>query len=79
MAGQPRLIWNLEAELGEGPVWDVRDSALWFTDIKRRKVHRYDPASGDTASWDSPLQVGFIVPAQGGGFVAGLSDGLYRF
>ncbi len=79
MTGEPRLIWDLQAELGEGPLWDVRDSALWFTDIKRRKVHRYDPQSGDRTSWNSPEQVGFIVPARSGGFVAGLRDGLYRF
>jgi len=79
MTGDPRLIWDLQAELGEGPVWDGLDCALWFTDIKRRKIHRYDPANGATKTWDSPGQVGFIVPARSGAFVAGLSDGLYRF
>jgi sugar lactone lactonase YvrE len=70
-------VWNVQAELGEGPVW--AGGALWFVDIKRRKVHCYDPASGGRRSWDSPEQVGFIVPAEGGGFVAGLQSGLYRF
>jgi xylono-1,5-lactonase len=70
-------VWKVQAELGEGPVW--ADGALWFVDIKRRKIHRYDPASGGRRSWDSPEQVGFIVPAEGGGFVAGLQSGLYRF
>ena len=79
MASQPRNVWNLPAELGEGPVWTERDSALWFVDIKRQKIHRYDPRDGSKRSWDSPEQVGFILPAQGGGFVAGLQSGLYRF
>ena len=47
MMAEPRLAWDVKAELGEGPVWEERDCALWFTDIKRRKVHRYDPAGGD--------------------------------
>ncbi|MEA3061387.1 MAG: xylono,5-lactonase [Sphingomonadales bacterium] len=72
-----RNVWDVQAELGEGPVW--ADGALWFVDIKRRKVHRYDPASAGRRSWDSPEQVGFIVPAEGGGFVAGLQSGLHRF
>jgi sugar lactone lactonase YvrE len=76
---EPRSVWNVAAELGEGPVWVERDRALWFTDIKRRKVHRYDPASGARRSWDSPEQVGFVLPAEGGGFVAGLMSGLHRF
>jgi D-xylonolactonase len=75
--GEPRNVWNVAAELGEGPVWV--DGALWFTDIKKQKIHRYDPASGDKKSWDSPEQVGFALPAEGGGFIAGLQSGLHKF
>ncbi len=77
--GEPRLAWDLKADLGEGPVWVERDSALWFTDIKRRKIHRFNPATGDGCGWDSPEQVGFVLPAASGGFVAGLETGLYHF
>jgi len=73
----PKSVWDVAAELGEGPVWV--DGALWFTDIKRRKIHRYDPAGGGRRSWDAPEQVGFVLPAEGGGFVAGLMSGLHRF
>jgi len=80
MAGpEPRCVWDVAAELGEGPVWVERDKALWFTDIKRQKVHRYDPATGDRRSWDAPEQVGFVLPARSGGFVAGLQSGLFHF
>ena len=75
----PRIVWDLGAELGEGPVWDGRDKALWFTDIKERKVHRLDPSSGARTSWTSPEQIGFVLPAEGGGFVAGLQSGLHHF
>jgi xylono-1,5-lactonase len=75
----PSPVWDLQAELGEGPVWVGRDQALWFVDIKKQQIHRYDPASKDKRSWDAPEQVGFILPAEGGGFVAGLQSGLYRF
>ena len=79
MTGEPRLVWDVAATLGEGPVWVERDQALWFTDIKRRQVHRFDPASGERRSWDSPEQVGFVFPAESGGFIAGLQSGLHRF
>jgi sugar lactone lactonase YvrE len=72
-------VWDVAAELGEGPVWDRRDRALWFVDIKTNRIHRFDPANGGKRSWDAPEQVGFIFPAEGGGFVAGLQSGLYRF
>ncbi len=79
MATEPRVVWPVEALLGEGPVWVERDAALWFTDIKGRKIHRYDPVSGNRSSWDSPEQVGFVLPAAGGEFIAGLQSGLHRF
>lgn len=76
---EPKNVWNVAAELGEGPVWVERDRALWFTDIKKRKIHRFDPARGERGTWDAPEQVGFVLPAKGGGFVAGLMSGLHRF
>ena len=78
-ASEPSNVWGLAAELGEGPVWVERDRALWFVDIKKQQIHRYDPASGARRSWDAPEQVGFILPAECGGFVAGLQSGLYHF
>ncbi|WP_010544725.1 SMP-30/gluconolactonase/LRE family protein [Sphingomonas elodea] len=75
----PESVWGLSAPLLEGPVWVERDAALWFVDIKSHKIHRYDPATGDKASWDAPAQVGFALPAASGGFVAGLQTGLARF
>jgi D-xylonolactonase len=77
MTSETKNVWDLHCELGEGPVWV--DGALWFTDIKNRKIHRFDPAGGARHSWDSPEQVGFILPAQGDGFVAGLQSGLHLF
>jgi sugar lactone lactonase YvrE len=76
---EPRNVWPLAAELGEGPVWVQRDNALWFVDIKKQQVHRYDPGDGTKRSWDAPEQVGFLFPAERGGFVAGLKSGLYHF
>jgi len=79
MAGEPRVVWDLAAELGEGPVWVERDRALWFVDIKKQQVHRYDPATDERSSWTAPEQVGFVFPAERGGFVAGLQSGLFHF
>jgi len=79
MTREAHLAWEVGAQLGEGPVWVESDKALWFTDIKGQKVHRFDPESGEGRSWDSPKQVGFVFPAKSGGFIAGLRDGLYRF
>ena len=75
----PSPVWDLKAELGEGPVWVERDRSVWFVDIKKHQIHRYRPEDASRRSWTAPEQVGFIIPAEGGGFVVGLQSGLYRF
>ena len=76
---EPQAVWPLGATLGEGPVWVERDSALWFVDIKAPAIHRFTPATGEQRSWPAPAQVGWVLPAQGGGMVAGLQTGVHRF
>lgn len=72
-------VLAVSAQLGEGPVWVGRERALWFVDIKDRRLHRYDPQDGSHSSWEAPQQPGFVLPVGGGGFLAGLSSGLHRF
>jgi sugar lactone lactonase YvrE len=72
-------ICDVRATLGEGPIWVARDAALWFVDIKAPSVHRFDPATGTLDTWDAPDQVGWVVPADDGGFMAGVRGGLHRF
>ena len=79
MTREVHLAWEVGAQLGEGPVWVESDKALWFTDIKQQKIHRFDPESAEGRSWDAPEQIGFLFPAKSGGFIAGLQSGLHRF
>jgi sugar lactone lactonase YvrE len=65
-------VWPLSAELGESPVWCAAEQALYFVDIYGDRVHRYTPTSGarDTIAV-AGQHTSFLVPKQGGGFVAG--------
>lgn len=74
-----RCLWNLAAQLGEGPCWSARDNALWFVDIKGRQIHRFEPHSGQQRSWSAPDQVTFVLPRAVGGFVVGLPGRLMSF
>jgi D-xylonolactonase len=75
----PSCLWEAGATLGEGVLWDAARKAVWFVDIKGRRIHRCAPDGSERRSWDAPGQVSFIVPAEGGGMVCSLDDGLYRF
>lgn len=63
--------------VGESPLWNPAEQALYFLDIVGRKVHRYDPQSGLTRSWSTPSAVGAIAMRASGGAVVGLLDGVY--
>jgi sugar lactone lactonase YvrE len=63
--------------LGEGPLW--WQGSVWFTDIKKKRIHRFDPAAGVGNAWDAPAEPGFIAPVIDGTFIVGLKTGLHRF
>ena len=63
--------------VGEGPVWDVAEQALYFVDIVGRQLHRYDPLGGATTSWTAPAVIGSIALREGGGALLALPDGVY--
>jgi sugar lactone lactonase YvrE len=72
-------VFQVDAQLGEGPMWSPRERALWFVDIKGQRIYRYEEATRSTLSWRAPEQVGFIVPARRGQFICGLQSGLHGF
>lgn len=72
-------MWPVEAELGEGPVWMTDQKAIWFVDIKKKNIHRFEPSTGRRDTWTSPDQPGFIAPRKAGGWIAGLKTGLHHF
>ena len=79
MNPEVRPVWELGAELGEGPVWCPHEQALWFVDIKRGTIHRHQPATGACASFAVGGIPSFIVPVDGGGMLVGSEQGIFRF
>jgi sugar lactone lactonase YvrE len=50
-----------QCSVGEGPVWDVEQQALYWIDIIDWKVYRQDYASGSVRHWDVPEIVGSMA------------------
>ncbi|HEY0626651.1 MAG TPA: SMP-30/gluconolactonase/LRE family protein [Allosphingosinicella sp.] len=70
----PRCVANVKAVLGEGPIWVEREQALYWVDIKGRKIFRL--REGDKLDqWDTPMGIGSIAPRANGGFIAGTDQG----
>jgi sugar lactone lactonase YvrE len=64
-------------KVGEGPVWDVAEQALYYIDIFEKKVFRWDPANGDRMSWDVPDMIGSMALRKGGGAIVALVTGIH--
>lgn len=75
---QPRRLWNVGAEVGEGPIWIARESALYFVDILGQAIHCWRK-DNHYQSWKTPAEPGFVFPSRGDGFICGLRGGLYHF
>jgi len=72
--GAAECIADVRALLGEGPVWVAEEQALYWLDIKGRRLFRRD-SQGALTEWQTPMRVGSIAPRRGGGFIAGTEDG----
>jgi sugar lactone lactonase YvrE len=66
---------DVHAILGEGPVWVPSDEALYWVDIKGRKIFRLSN-DGDLSQWPTPFRVGSLAPRAKGGFIAGTDQGI---
>lgn len=66
---------DVHAVLGEGPVWVAREAALYWLDIKGRKIFRLDSRNVLT-QWPTPMRVGSLAPRRKGGFIAGTENGI---
>lgn len=63
--------------VGEGPVWDVAEQALYYIDILEKKVLRWHPTSGATREWNVPDMIGSMALREGGGAIVALVDGIH--
>lgn len=67
-----------QCSVGEGPLWDVPTQRLFWIDILEKRVHRLDPATGETRRWDVPKIIGSMAIGQDGNAIVALADGVYR-
>ncbi len=70
------VVCDLQAEIGEGPIWDARTSTLVFVESMGGRIYRYAPASGLITSCEAGQPIGVAIPRRGGGLVASGRDGL---
>ena len=45
--GKVEVVAHCRCELGEAPLWHPQERCLYWTDIDRGRLYRYDPATGE--------------------------------
>jgi SMP-30/Gluconolactonase/LRE-like region len=72
-------VLDAKAQLGECPVWSAEEQALYWIDVRAPALHRLDPATGATRSWEMPQRIGSFGLREQGGAVVALVDGFHLF
>jgi sugar lactone lactonase YvrE len=74
---EPRRVLKIGAELGEHPLWSAAENCLYWLDIDRATINRFDPASGENEAWPLPGQPGCFMFREDGTAVIAIQDGFY--
>jgi len=77
MAIKIEQVGTTKDKLGEGPLWDAQEQALYWIDSISRVIHRLDPATGEVQHWGVPAVIGSMALREGGSAVVALQTGLH--
>ena len=66
-------------QLGEGPLWDVEESRLYWIDSYGPAIHVMDAKGGGKRSWRAPEPIGSMALRRRGGAVLSLRSGFHLF
>jgi len=72
-----RAVGDTRDILGEGPIWDNAERALYWVDIRGQKVRRHKPGTGETRSWDMPEVPGSLALREKGGLMVALRSAAF--
>lgn len=74
--GPGDVALDARAELGEGPLWDEGEGVLWWVDIMRGHVHRFEPERGHDRVIEVGQPVGAVALRRSGrGLVLAVQEG----
>ena len=71
-------ILEIRSNLGEGPLWHGGERRLYWIDLLRPGVYRFDPATGrnEQLRADVGTYIGGLVFRQSGGWIVVKEDGI---
>ena len=70
---------HVQADIGEGPVWDGLEGVLWFVDVTPGALYRLNSASGEIERRLVGQPMGAAIPGRQGGLILALENGLHTY
>lgn len=73
------VVLGAGATIGESPTWASAEGALYWIDVKKPALYRYDPETGGERSWIMSSDIGaFALISDPPGAVVALREGICR-
>lgn len=72
------VMLDAHATIGESPTWIAAERALYWIDVKRPALYRFDPAIGENRGWLLTSDVGAFALMAGGAALVALREGIHR-
>ena len=73
------VVLRASAQIGEGPVWDVRAQRLYWVDIVGQQLHVFNPSDGTNTTYECPDIVTSVSPRGAGGLLLTLRRSFVLF
>ncbi|WP_276389013.1 SMP-30/gluconolactonase/LRE family protein [Eudoraea chungangensis] len=73
------LVYNAQATLGEGPIWDVKQNSLYWVDIEACRLHQHQPKLNSNIFWQFEEMLGAALLTDDNSILLALEKGLALF
>lgn len=71
------LVVPVQDLAGETPIWIPEEDAVYWIDLGDPKVHRYEPATGETREWTLDVPITALARRGKGQWILATKTGLY--
>lgn len=72
---QIECIFDQPSSLGESPLWHIEEQALYWVDIEKPALHRFDPKTKQHRMWPMPTSIACIGLHEKNGLIAAMRYG----
>lgn len=76
---QIEVVDEAQAVNGERPGWDEARGVLWWVDMRKPALHRFDPVSRSRREWPMPAWIGTFALLRDGRLLVALRSGMALF